>query len=393
MGRCSAPRSATSSAPTPAPWAWTRPRRASAGAYGEVSVAKTGGKLIGSLTANVVTPGFDVNDLGFQFRSDVYSHSGIVIYNENDPGPAWLRRWGGNVNWTVAANGDGQTLNRRLNLNSDVQLANLWGGGLYVGGTLGETFNDRLTRGGPVALRPADLSVNPYAYSDSRKAVSGSVYSFVRTEFVDNPEYDLGGGFDLTVRPTSSLNLTLSPELSTELDTDQYLAAVDDPAAAATFGTRYVFGDIEQTSFSLGLRADWTFSPNLSLQLYARPFVTAGKFSGFKELRAPGTYDFTVYGRDAGTIAERADAFEVVPGDGGEPFSFDKPDFSFRSLRGSAVVRWEYRPGSALFFVWQQQRDGFEDRGDFDLDRDLGAIFREDVQNIFLVKATYWLGG
>ena len=82
----------------------------------------------------------------------------------------------------------------------------------------------------------------------------------------------------------------------------------------------------------------------------------------------------------------------MAPGDGGEAFTFDDPDFNFRSLRGSAVVRWEYRPGSALFFVWQQQRDGFEDFGDFRFGRDFGAIFREDVQNIFVVKATYWLG-
>ncbi len=86
------------------------------------------------------------------------------------------------------------------------------------------------------------------------------------------------------------------------------------------------------------------------------------------------------------------DTFRVQPGDGGEMFSFGRPDFNFRALRGSAVVRWEYRPGSALFFVWQQQRDGFADVGDFDLGRDVGAIFREDVQNIFLVKATYGLG-
>ncbi|MEM1042812.1 MAG: DUF5916 domain-containing protein [Bacteroidota bacterium] len=362
------------------------------GAYGEVSIAKTSGKLIGSLTANHVSPGFDVNDLGFQFRSDVYSHSGIVIYNENDPSPAWLRRWGGNVNWNVAVNGAGQTINRRLNFNSNLQFANLWGTGLYVGGNLGETFNDRLTRGGPVATRPADIGVNPWVHSDDRRVVSGSAYTFIRTEFAENPEWDVNAGVDLTVRPSSSLEFVLSPELSNEFDTDQYLTAVEDEAAEATFGTRYVFGDIRQTSFSLGLRAGWTFTPDLTLQLFARPFVTAGRYSGYKQLRAPGTYDFDVYGRDTGTIAEREDAFEVAPGDGGEAFSFDKPDFNFRSLRGSAVVRWEYRPGSALFFVWQQQRDGFEDFGDFDLDRDVGAIFREDVQNIFLVKATYWLG-
>ncbi|MEP0548988.1 MAG: DUF5916 domain-containing protein [Rhodothermales bacterium] len=378
------------------------------GTYGEFSVAKTGGKLIGSVTTNLVSAGFDVNDLGFQFRSDAYALSGIVIYNENEPGVDWLRRWGGNVNWNVSMNGDGQVINRGINFNSNVQLSNLWGGGLYVGGVPAAVYNDRLTRGGPAARRPADIGVNPWIYSDPRKAVSGEAYAFLRTEFVDNPEYDVEFGTDITVRPNSSLELTISPDFSRQFDTDQYLTSVESDAAAATFGTRYVFGDIEQTSFSVGLRANWTFTPELSLQLYARPFVTAGRYSGYKEFAAPGTYDFDVYGVDRGSVAPGridevdgadvfvpdadGDAFQVQPGDGGEAFTLDDPDFNFRSLRGSAVVRWEYRPGSALFFVWQQQRDGFENFGDFRFGRDFGAIFREDVQNIFLIKATYWLG-
>jgi hypothetical protein len=367
-------------------------RTSLSGTYGELAVARTSGKLRGSLTANLVSPGFDVNDLGFQSRSDGYALSGIVLYNENDPGAGWLRRWGGNVNWNVATNGAGQVINGRLNANANLQLSNLWGGGVYVGGNPVEVYNDRLTRGGPIGRRPADLGGNVWVYSDSRKAVSGDAFVFARTEFIDNPEYDVETGLDITVRPNGALELVLSPSFSTQYDTDQYITAVDDEAAAATFGTRYVFGDIEQTSFALGLRANWTFSPDLTLQLYAQPFVTAGQYSGFKEFRAPGTYDFDVYGVDRGAVTADGDAFVVEPGDGGEGFTFGDPDFNFRSLRGSAVVRWEYRPGSALFFVWQQQRDAVEPFGDFDLDRDFGAIFREDVQNIFLIKATYWLG-
>ncbi len=362
------------------------------GGFGSLSIAKTGGKWRGSLTSTAVTPGFEVNDLGFQFRADVYALSGIVIYNQNEPGVPWLRRWGGNVNWTAAMNGDGQTISRRLNVNVEAQHSSHWSGGLWIGGVPTEIYNDGLTRGGPVAARPADIGINPWISSDERKPVYGSAFAYLRTEFVDNPEFDRAVGFDLTVRPHSSLSLTLSPEFSHEFDTDQFITSVDDPAAAATFGTRYVFGDITQTALSVGLRADWTFTPDLSLQLYARPFVTAGRYAGFKEFRTPGTYDFDVYGRDRGTITAADDAFVVTPGDGGESFSFDDPDFNFRSLRGSAVLRWEYRPGSALFVVWQQQRNGFENFGDFDFGRDFGAIFREDVQNIFLIKATYWLG-
>ena len=367
-------------------------RTSLSGGYGELAVARTSGKWRGSLTANLVSPGFEVNDLGFQSRADAYALSGIVLYNQNEPGVDWLRRWGGNVNWNVAYNGAGQVINGRINFNSNLQFSNLWGGGLYVGGNPVETYNDRLTRGGPIAKRPADLGFNTWIYSDSRKAVSGDTYVFFRTEFVENPEYDANVGLSLTIRPSSALELQVNPEFSKQLDTDQYITSVDDEAAATTFGTRYVFGDIEQTSFSVGLRANWTFTPELTLQLYAQPFVTAGRYSGYKEFAAPDTYDFDVYGVDKGVIAAGDGEFFVDPGDGGELFTFGDPNFNFRSLRGSAVVRWEYRPGSTLFFVWQQQRDGFEEFGDFNFGRDFGAIFREEVQNIFLIKATYWLG-
>lgn len=73
-------------------------------------------------------------------------------------------------------------------------------------------------------------------------------------------------------------------------------------------------------------------------------------------------------------------------------FQIDNPDFSVRSLRGNAVLRWEYRPGSAIFVVWQQQRSDFVRDGDFDFGRDVGAIFRAPATNVFLIKASYWIG-
>jgi hypothetical protein len=69
------------------------------------------------------------------------------------------------------------------------------------------------------------------------------------------------------------------------------------------------------------------------------------------------------------------------------------PDFNVRSLRGNAVLRWEYRPGSTLFFVWQQERSGFEPVGDFEFGRDTRAIFDGPAHNVFLIKVSYWIGG
>jgi hypothetical protein len=126
-------------------------------------------------------------------------------------------------------------------------------------------------------------------------------------------------------------------------------------------------------------RVEWTFTPNLSLQLFAQPFVSAGRYERFKEFG------------DAGTCA--CPEAEPARGDAAFITRFGDPDFTFRSLRSNAVLRSEYRPGSALFFVWQQDRSGFLPFGDFDFGRDYGALFCEPARNVFLVKATYWIGG
>jgi hypothetical protein len=167
-----------------------------------------------------------------------------------------------------------------------------------------------------------------------------------------------------------------------------------DPLATRTYGNRYVFAAIKQTTLALVTRADWTFTPKASLQIYLQPLVSAGDFSEFKELRAPRTFNFDVYGRDVGTVGKTGGTYTIDPdGNALTPNTIQIPDpnFNFRSLRGNAVMRWEYRPGSALFFVWQQQRAGSQPFGDFDFNRDFHGLVQQHPDNVFTIKATYYL--
>jgi hypothetical protein len=158
---------------------------------------------------------------------------------------------------------------------------------------------------------------------------------------------------------------------------------------------------VDQTTLSLDTRIEWTLTSKLSVQSYLQPFVAVGRYSEFKEFVAPSTYDFSVYGRNSfSTIVANNDAdgrttsYTVDPdgASGGSPaFTITNPNFNNHSLRGNAVMRWEYRPGSALFLVWQQERNGVEEVFSFDAGRDVGGIFRERPSNIFLIKAVYWL--
>jgi hypothetical protein len=167
-------------------------------------------------------------------------------------------------------------------------------------------------------------------------------------------------------------------------------------------GTRYVFGRLEQKTFSLNTRVNTTFTPNLTLELFAQPFLASGKYTSFKEFAEAKSRRMFFFGRDNGsTVTTNTDAttgditgYAIDP-DGGGPageFTFDNPDFNTRSLRGTGVLRWEYRPGSTLFFVWTQQREGSDNYGDFNFRRDRSALFRDRPTNVFQIKATYWLG-
>jgi hypothetical protein len=135
--------------------------------------------------------------------------------------------------------------------------------------------------------------------------------------------------------------------------------------------THYVFGRIHQKTFGMSARVNYTMTPALSLQIYARPFVSAGRYSDFKEL-----------------VNGRAERYE----DRYAPYAYDgNPDFNFRSFRTTNVLRWEYRPGSALFIVWQQGREEVASIGDFRFGRDLAGAFSAPATNVFLVKLSRWL--
>ena len=145
------------------------------------------------------------------------------------------------------------------------------------------------------------------------------------------------------------------------------MTAFDDPSATATYATRYVFAHLEQHSFELDPRADWTITSRLSFQLFLQPFIASGAYHDFRSLVAARTRD---YAPAAAT---------------------SNPDFNLRSLRGSAVVRWEFRPGSALYVAWNENRADQEPFGDFRLRRDLRAIPNAPSHDVFLVKVSYWL--
>ena len=168
------------------------------------------------------------------------------------------------------------------------------------------------------------------------------------------------------------------------------------PRATATYGSRYVFGGLEQREIAIPLRLNLALSPKLSLQLYTQALLSAGDYPQIKELAAPRTYDFPVYGRDTGTITRDPELpfYTIDPDADGEarPFRLAVPDFNFKSLRVNAVLRWEFRPGSAAYLVWTERRQDGTNPGDPVFGRDLGDLFAAPADDVLMLKIAWWFG-
>jgi hypothetical protein len=293
---------------------------------------------------------------------------------------------------THAWNHGGDNVFADFGTGANATLHSLWSAGFELGYSP-ESVSDRLTRGGPLAAVPARWRLSVNGGTDTRRRVSLNGGVFLAED--DGGSRERSASLTLSVRPSASVQLSMGPSWTRETSTDQYVTTQLDPAATSTFGRRDVFADVRQTTVSMDTRLDWTFTPRLSLQLFAQPFVSAADFERYKEFTTPGGYGFAVYGRDRGTIAPEGDAFRVEPGGGAPSFLVgtdgQSRDFNLVSLRGNAVLRWEYRPGSTVFFVWQQDRFGERPYGEFDTGRDVGDVFTQPARNVFLVKFTYWL--
>jgi hypothetical protein len=143
-------------------------------------------------------------------------------------------------------------------------------------------------------------------------------------------------------------------------------------------------------------RVNWILTPNVSLQVYAQPLISVGKYRGFKELARPRSFDFLRYGADTGSLAYNAgtSSYSVDPdGPGPAPaFAFAQPDFNFKSARVNAIFRWEWRPGSTLYLAWTQRRQDTAHPGDFELRRDARALLAAPADDVLMMKVSYRFG-
>ena len=341
-------------------------RTSLSGYAGALAFNKIGGEYVRSNSYFYArSPGFETNDLGFLRRADFRRMGNWLQLRNNRPSGRFRSR-AINFNQWSAWNYDGDRLFSGFNVNGNLTWRNNWSaGGGFNANRYG--FDDRASRGGPGALTTNTRETWAWLNSDNRrKAVAnlsidfgGDAYGSSWTEF--DPE--------VIVRPVPALLFSLGSRINRTVADAQWVTNIIAPAS------HYVFAHLDQTTVSLTGRLNYTMSPTLSLQLYAEPFVSGGDYGAFREL---------VDGRNPDYFSRYAPYDYSYAANG-------NPDFSVKSFRTTNVLRWEYRPGSTLFIVWQQARQNNTTLGGFRFDRDARAIFGVPPHNVFLVKLAYWL--
>jgi hypothetical protein len=273
------------------------------------------------------------------------------------------------------------------NINFNSMLKNYWGIGM--GFTRDGSYLDKGTlRGGPSFAYPGAYNWHIWIDSDERK-------KFVWEMFYHNAWSPVSGDknhmmdMDFVYRPFNALRLAVSPFVSLRNSDIQYVATEEYKDES-----RYIVSAIDQTTFGIVARIDYSITPDLSIQYYGSPFLSAGDYTEYKKITDPQSekYEdrFHIYGEEQISYDENDEVYIIDENmDGNADYQFDNPNFNFMQFRSNLVFRWEYIPGSVLYLVWTQDRTDFTNLGEFDFSNDMDQLFSTTPHNVFLVKVSY----
>jgi hypothetical protein len=336
--------------------------------------------------AHARSPGFEINDVGQVLTADDLSLSGRLTWRETQPS-SLLRNYSIALSTQQTWNYGGVHTVSNVGLSANATLPNFW----QVSASTSywpRAFSDSFTRGGPL-MRTAQAQT-------LRLALSNNIAETTRWSVVMGGAADELGYWNssvsgsLAVQPVPSLSLSAEPVLSAYMDSPQYVGTLEG-GREEMYGRRYIFATMRRQELALRLRASLYLTPDLSLEGYAEPFTSRGTYWAFGEPENSRTLGLRRYGEAEGTSITRLEggSYQVVDGD--SSFLLEDPDYNVRSFRSNVVLRWEWRPGSTLYAVWQQ--DGFQPlaRGAALSSRGLLEALRAPGRHTFALKLSWWI--
>jgi hypothetical protein len=342
----------------------------------------------------IETPEFDPLDFGRLNYAGDFSGGPRLTYRETRPGK-YLRAYSFGLNVSPYWYFDTDLgVRSSISSNNNLTFNNFWVGTLnltrYTDG-----LDTQLTRGGPSMGTPSGWNVTTSLRNSAGASTNWNGSAMFRSNELGDRTKAFSGS--VSARPTPPLQFSFSPEYLYEQGTNgafmgainrQYLTTLTG-GRPETYDRRYVFGVVDRTTLSAQFRFSYVFKPDMTLDIYAEPFAASGRYNGYGELAQARGKDLRVYGTDGTTITRLPDGRQQVT-DGDATFTLDNYDFNVRSYRSNVVLRWEWRLGSTLYVVWQQNRSSSVPEGSHVGLGDLFGSLSAPGDNIFAVKTTIW---
>ena len=332
------------------------------------------------------TPGVELNDVGYMRQANSIFQYIWAGYSFTKPFSIF-RRISINMNQWSGFDFGGVNLFNGGNINTWFQFKNLWSYSFGYNMEFDGISNTEL-RGGPSMKQTGGQNIFSRIGSNRTKKFYTSI-GFSHNQGNYNSSSSNRYWVDVTYRPINNLSFTFEPGYSKRFSELQYVTESEFNSDA-----RYIMSNLDQETFDLTIRIDFNITPDLTIQFYGSPFVSAGDYSTFKRITDPHadeyTSRFTTYTDQQISYSEDDGVYMIdESGDGNTDYSFDNPDFNFKQFRSNLVLRWEYIPGSVVFVVWSQGRTGFDSYGGFNYMDDVGDLFKVSPHNIFLVKISH----
>ena len=362
-------------------------RTSLSGHGGDIEIGKSGGKA--NYSANFVwrSPGLDLNDMGFQMCADYM----VARINENyhifEPFSVFRNFHFASSQWmNFNFSGESSGLGGFFNMNG--QFRNFW---QIMVNVVREQESINLTnlRGGPSIKQSGNWDAGFIISTDRRKKISFNFNTFIRQSENDEST-NRNVGIGVTYRPSNAFEFTAMPNFGFNDQKLQYVGS-------RTFDgeKRYIMSTIDRKTVGVTLRLNYSITPDLTVQYYGQPFISAGKYSDFKRITNPRADKFQdrfhVFSDDEIMFDSDEDVYNIDENSDGEhDYQISDPDFNFSQFRSNLILRWEYKPGSTIFLVWSQQRTGYQSSGEFTYRNDIRDLFEIHPHNIFLIKFNKW---
>lgn len=337
------------------------------------------------------TPGFETNDLGYIREADQVLSVLWAGYSQWEPKGIY-RRYNINADFFSIWNFGGDYLAKGFEWNGSMGLKNFWN--VWTGGNIETSgLSTGMLRGGPAMKTPGRSHLRFGFSSDSRKKFNFSAFASHNTGFQQSAK-ETYTEVEFSYKPTDYLVISAAPGFSKSYSGLQYVTNNID------FGDqhRYIFASIDRKTVSTSFRVNLNLSPNLTFQYWGQPFIATGKYYDHKYITDPSADRyrdrFIVFTDDQ--LSRDGDSYRIDENrDNTVDYSFDRKDFNVQEFLSNLVIRWEYNPGSSLYFVWSQTRNDFNNSGHLRFMDDLGELFSskdEKPHNIFLIKFSYRFG-